>query len=193
MGLEAAAEQLKMLQGTNQNKAKGKAQKEADSGRRSEKEEIVYHQWATFRVKQELFGIDVMQVKEVLRFVEITPVPGADASVLGIINVRGNVVTVIDTRRLFKLPEVDYNDDTRIIVVELNDKEVIGLVVDSVDEVINLPQNRVDRAPSLNSDESTKRFVQGVCYHNNILIILLDLTKMLLSITPSVADDDFAH
>jgi len=193
MGLEAAAEQLKMLQGTNQNKAKGKAQKEADSGRRSEKEEIVYHQWATFRVKQELFGIDVMQVKEVLRFVEITPVPGADASVLGIINVRGNVVTVIDTRRLFKLPEVDYNDDTRIIVVELNDKEVIGLVVDSVDEVINLPQNRVDRAPSLNSDESTKRFVQGVCYHNNILIILLDLTKMLLSITPSVPDDDFAH
>ncbi|WP_409526451.1 chemotaxis protein CheW [Nitrincola sp. MINF-07-Sa-05] len=193
MGLEAAAEQLKVLQGTNQNKAKGKSQKESDAGRRSEKEEIVYHQWATFRVKQELFGIDVMQVKEVLRFVEITPVPGADASVLGIINVRGNVVTVIDTRRLFKLPEVDYNDDTRIIVVELNDKEVIGLVVDSVDEVINLPQNRVDRAPSLNSDESTKRFVQGVCYHNNILIILLDLTKMLLSITPSVPDDDFAH
>jgi len=185
MGLEAAAEQLKVLQSKNQ--------KKTEVRRSSEKEEIIYHQWATFRVKQELFGIDVMQVKEVLRIVDITPVPGADNSILGIINVRGNVVTVIDTRRLFILPEVDYNDDTRIIVVELNDKEVIGLVVDSVDEVINLPQNRVDRAPSLNSDESTKRFVQGVCYHNNILIILLDLTKMLLSITPSVPDDDFSH
>nr|WP_235017397.1 chemotaxis protein CheW [Nitrincola tapanii] len=161
-----------------------------DAARRAKEEEIVYHQWATFRVNNELFGIDVMQVKEVLRYVEITPVPGADHSVLGIINVRGNVVTVIDTRRLFRLADAPYDDDTRIIIVELNDKEVIGLVVDSVDEVINLPANRIDRAPNLSGDESTRRFVQGVCYHNNILIILLDLSKMLLSIMP-VSDEEY--
>ncbi|MGB2130514.1 MAG: chemotaxis protein CheW, partial [Marinobacterium sp.] len=156
----------------------------SDQTRRSQHEEVVYHQWATFRVDDELYGIDVMQVKEVLRFSEITPVPGADNSILGIINLRGNVVTVIDTRQMFGLPLVPYDDDTRVIVVEFNEQEVIGLVVDSVDEVINLPHNDVDRAPSVSGDDSTKRFVQGVCYHNDILIILLDLTKMLLSITP---------
>lgn len=176
MSLNAAAEHLRDLQ----------AGQQADSERssRARQEEVVYHQWATFRVDDELYGIDVMQVKEVLRFSEITPVPGADDAILGIINLRGNVVTVIDTRRLFNLPVAPYDDDTRIIVVEFNEQEVIGLVVDSVDEVINLPHNEVDRAPNISGDDSTKRFVQGVCYHNNILIILLDLTKMLLSITP---------
>jgi purine-binding chemotaxis protein CheW len=176
MSLNAAAEHLKTLQAGQQ--------ADSERSRRAQQEEIVYHQWATFRVDDELYGIDVMQVKEVLRFSEITPVPGADSAILGIINLRGNVVTVIDTRRMFGLPLVPYDDDTRVIVVEFNEQEVIGLVVDSVDEVINLPHNDVDRAPNVSGDDSTKRFVQGVCYYNNILIILLDLTKMLLSITP---------
>ncbi|GAA0685856.1 chemotaxis protein CheW [Marinobacterium maritimum] len=176
MSLNAAAEYLKTLQ--DGQKA------ESEHARRTQQDEVVYHQWATFRVDNELYGIDVMQVKEVLRFSEITPVPGADSSILGIINLRGNVVTVIDTRQMFGLPLAPYDDDTRVIVVEFNEQEVIGLVVDSVDEVINLPHNEVDRAPSVSGDDSTKRFVQGVCYYNNILIILLDLTKMLLSITP---------
>ncbi len=183
MSMNSAAEHLRQLQENH---------KSDDQHRRAQQEEVVYHQWATFRVDDELYGIDVMQVKEVLRFSEITPVPGADTSILGIINLRGNVVTVIDTRQMFGLPMVPYDDDTRVIVVEFNEQEVIGLVVDSVDEVINLPHNDVDRAPSVSGDDSTKRFVQGVCYHNNILIILLDLTKMLLSITP-LSEEDMVH
>jgi purine-binding chemotaxis protein CheW len=181
MSMNAAAEYLKTLQ--DGQKA------DSDRSRRSQQEEVVYHRWATFRVDNELYGIDVMQVKEVLRFSEITPVPGADSSILGIINLRGNVVTVIDTRQMFGLPLAPYDDDTRVIVVEFNEQEVIGLVVDSADEVINLPHNDVDRAPSVSGDDSTKRFVQGVCYYNNILIILLDLTKMLLSITPLTEEE----
>ncbi|MBR9828012.1 MAG: chemotaxis protein CheW [Oceanospirillales bacterium] len=181
MSLNAAAEYLKTLQDGQQ--------AESEHSRRAQQEEVVYHQWATFRVDNELYGIDVMQVKEVLRFSEITPVPGADSSILGIINLRGNVVTVIDTRQMFGLPLVPYDDNTRVIVVEFNEQEVLGLVVDSVDEVINLPHNDVDRAPSVSGDDATKRFVQGVCYYNNILIILLDLTKMLLSITPLTEEE----
>ena len=146
-------------------------------------------QWVTFQLEEETYGINVMQVREVLRYSEIAPVPGAPSYVIGIINLRGNVVTVIDTRRLFGLPPVPTDDDTRIIVIEYNEQEVIGIVVDSVDEVINLPQNDVDRAPSVSSDESTRRFVQGVCYHNNVLIILLDIMKMLTSITPHDSED----
>nr|WP_255611681.1 chemotaxis protein CheW [Marinobacterium arenosum] len=154
------------------------------AGQRANQDDVVYHQWATFRVDNELYGIDVVQVKEVLRYSEITPVPGSEHYILGIINLRGNVVTVVDTRQLFGLPAVPIDDDTRIIVVEFNEQEVVGMVVDSVDEVINLPQNDVDRAPNVAGDEATRRFVQGVCYHDGVLTILLDLLKMLESITP---------
>lgn len=183
MGLESAAEHLQAIQSA-QNQ-----QKDAET-KRSNQEEEIYHQWATFKVDDELYGIDVIQVKEVLRYSEITPVPGSDHFIQGIINLRGNVVTVIDTRQMFGLMPHTPDDDTRIIVVEYNEQEVVGLVVDSVDEVINLPQNDIDRAPSATGEEATKRFVQGVCYYNNILIILLDLLKMLQSITPLDADDE---
>ena len=56
--------------------------------------------------------------------------------------------------------------------------------------MVNLPQNEVERVPNVSNDESTKRFVQGLCYHNNLLIILLDLTKMLLTITPVSAEEE---
>ena len=117
MSLNAAAEHLKTLQAAQQ----------ADSERsgRAQQEEIVYHQWATFRVDNELYGIDVMKVKEVLRFTEITPVPGADAAILGIINLRGNVVTVIDTRRLFGLPPVPYDDTVSYTHLTLPTKRIV--------------------------------------------------------------------
>jgi purine-binding chemotaxis protein CheW len=185
MSLQAESDQLKMIEGMQQSK-----QDKMERAKRANQEEVIYHQWATFKVNNELYGIDVMQVKEVLRYSDITPVPGADYYILGIINLRGNVATVIDTRRLFNMPNVDIDDDTRIIMVEYNEQEVIGLVVDSVDEVINIPQNETERAPSVTSDETSRRFVQGVCYHNNILTILLDIGKMLSSITP-VAEEDF--
>lgn len=184
MSLQAESDQLKMLEGMAQ--AKKEKQERA---KRANQEEIIFNQWATFKVNNELYGIDVMQVKEVLRYSDITPVPGADRYILGIINLRGNVATVIDTRRLFNMPDVKVDDDTRIIMVEYNEQEVIGLVVDSVDEVINIPQNDTERAPSVNNDETSRRFVQGVCYYNNILIILLDIGKMLNSITP-VSEED---
>lgn len=187
MGLEAAAEQLKALQAEH---AIGLDENEARQKSSSNQEEIIYHQWATFKVDNELYGVDVVQVKEVLRYSEITPVPGVDHFILGIINLRGNVVTVIDTRQMFGLAAHEPDEDTRIIVVEYNEQEVVGLVVDSVDEVINLPQNEVDRAPSATGEETTKRFVQGVCYYNSILIILLDLLKMLQSITPVDANNE---
>ena len=182
MGLEASAEHLKALQ--------GEINTMQDSESKRSKEEIVYHQWATFKVDNELYGIDVVQVKEVLRYSEITPVPGSDYFIRGIINLRGNVVTVIDTRQMFGLMPHTPDEDTRIIVVEYNEQEVVGLVVDSVDEVINLPQNDIDRAPNATGEETTKRFVQGVCYYNNILIILLGLLKMLQSITPMDTGDE---
>ncbi|WP_210395072.1 chemotaxis protein CheW [Motiliproteus sediminis] len=134
-------------------------------------------QWATFKLADEFYGINVMQVKEVLRLTEIAPVPGAAPYILGIINLRGNVITVVDTRTLFGLERRDNSDDSRIIVIELED-QVIGMLVDAVAEVIYLRQSEIERAPNVGTEESTK-FIQGVSYHNDELIILLDLNRMI--------------
>jgi purine-binding chemotaxis protein CheW len=91
-------------------------------------------QLVTFRLQEETYGINVMQVQEVLRVSEIAPVPGAASYVLGIINLRGNVVTVIDTRQRFGLMPTEVTDNTRIVIIEA-DKQVVGILVDSVAEL----------------------------------------------------------
>ncbi|MDB2705148.1 chemotaxis protein CheW [Pseudomonadota bacterium] len=134
-------------------------------------------QWVTYQLENETYGINVMQVQEVLRITEIAPVPGAPDYVLGIINLRGNVVTVIDTRSRFGLPEEKSDDDSRIIIVEVNGN-VIGMLVDSVAEVVYLHQSEIDTAPNVNNDDSS-RFIQGVCSRDEQLLILVDVDKFL--------------
>ena len=134
-------------------------------------------QWVTFRLDNETYGINVMQVQEVLRYSEIAPVPGAPSYVLGIINLRGNVVTVIDTRQRFGLASSEVTDNTRIVIIEA-DKQVIGILVDSVAEVVYLRQSEVETAPNVGNDESAK-FIQGVCNKNGELLILVELDKMM--------------
>ena len=133
--------------------------------------------WVTFRLDNETYGINVMQVQEVLRHTEIAPVPGAPSYVLGIINLRGNVVTVIDTRQRFGLSPAPITDNTRIVIIEA-DKQVVGILVDSVAEVVYLRQSEIETAPNVGTDESAK-FIQGVCNKNNELLILVDLEKMM--------------
>lgn len=132
-------------------------------------------QWVTFKLDNETYGINVMRVQEVLRYTEIAPVPGAPSYVLGIINLRGNVVTVIDTRQRFGLDSSDVNDNTRIVIIEA-DKQVVGILVDSVAEVVYLRQSEIETAPNVGNEESAK-FIQGVCNKNNELLILVELEK----------------
>ncbi len=134
-------------------------------------------QWVTFQLEEETYGINVMQVREVLRYTEIAPVPGAPDYVLGIINLRGNVVTVIDTRSRFGLVEGEITDNTRIIVIE-SEHQVIGILVDSVAEVVYLRSSEIDTTPSVGTDESAK-FIQGVSNRYGKLLILVDLNKLL--------------
>ena len=144
-------------------------------------------QWVTFQLEEETYGINVMQVREVLRYTEIAPVPGAPDYVLGIINLRGNVVTVIDTRSRFGLMEGEITDNTRIIVIE-SERQVIGILVDSVAEVVYLRSSEIDTTPSVGTDESSK-FIQGVSNRDGKLLILVDLNKLL----SDEEWDDMAH
>ncbi len=134
-------------------------------------------QWVTFKLDTETYGINVMQVQEVLRYTEIAPVPGAPSYVLGIINLRGNVVTVIDTRSRFGLESSEITDNTRIVIIEA-EKQVIGILVDSVAEVVYLKASEIDVAPNVGNDDSAK-FIQGVSNRDGELLILVDLDQLL--------------
>lgn len=135
-------------------------------------------QWVTFRLAGETYGINVMQVQEVLRYTEIAPVPGAPSYVIGIVNLRGNVVTVLDTRNRFGLSPAEITEQSRIVIIEAAAKHVIGILVDAVAEVVYLRQSEIETAPNVGNDESAK-FIQGVCHKNDELLILVDLDKLL--------------
>ena len=134
-------------------------------------------QWVTYRLDEETYCINVMQVQEVLRYTEIAPVPGAPDYVLGIINLRGNVVTVIDTRSRFGLPSAQTTDNSRIVIIE-SEEQVVGILVDSVAEVVYLRSSEIDSAPNVGTEESAK-FIQGVSNQKGELLILVDLNKLL--------------
>ena len=134
-------------------------------------------QWVTFCIGEETYGIAVMQVREVIRVSDITPVPGADEHILGIINLRGNVVTVLDMHRLLALPPADLTDQSRIIISESND-QVIGLLVDSVAEVVYLKASEVEVRPNVGNEDGAK-FIRGVHSEGEQLLILIDVDQML--------------
>jgi purine-binding chemotaxis protein CheW len=135
------------------------------------------NQWVTFRLGEEIYGINVMQVQEVLRVTETAPVPGAPDYVVGIINLRGNVVTVIDTRKRFGLIPKEPDDASRIVIIEAED-QVIGILVDSVAEVVELRASEIESAPNVGNEESAT-YIQGVTSHGGQLLILVDLNQLL--------------
>ncbi len=134
-------------------------------------------QCVTFTLEDEIYGINVMQVQEVLREIEVAPVPGAPHYVMGIINLRGNVVSVIDARVRFGLPAKDSTDLTRIIVIEVQ-QHIIGILVDSVAEVVDIKNSEIETAPNVGTDE-TSRYIDGVVSRGDKLLILVDLKKLL--------------
>ncbi len=134
-------------------------------------------QLVTFRLDDETYGINVMHVQEVLRVSEIAPVPGSDSWVLGIINLRGNVVTVIDTRLRFGLPTTEMSDSSRIVIIDAN-AQAMGILVDSVAEVVELPESEVEIAPVVNNDDAS-RYILGVASRQEDLLIVVDVNKML--------------
>lgn len=140
-------------------------------------QENQFNRWVTFRLAEEIYGINVMQVQEVLRMTEIAPVPGAPSCVIGIINLRGNVVTVVDTRELFGLLASEVTEQTRIMIVECN-KMIVGLLVDSVAEVVNIQNADIDSAPNIGNDENSK-YIQGVYSKDGEILILVDLNRLL--------------
>lgn len=134
-------------------------------------------QWVTFKLGGEQYAINVMQVQEVLPPTEIAPVPGAPEFVLGIINLRGKVVTVIDTRLRFGMEPKEPDSNSRIIVMEV-EENIAGIMVDGVNEVASVREDEIDTAPNVSNEESS-RYIYGVVSRDDYLLILVDANKLL--------------
>ena len=133
-------------------------------------------QLVSFHVGEEEFAIDILGVQEIIRMVELTPVPNAPYFVEGVINLRGKVIPIIDLRSRFSLPAADRTKDTRIIVVEISNT-VLGFIVDSVEEVLRLPESLIENPPSTGRGGSSE-FHRGIGRVHGRLLILLDLGQI---------------
>ncbi|MCP4407154.1 MAG: chemotaxis protein CheW [Gammaproteobacteria bacterium] len=146
------------------------------------------NQWVSFILGDEIYAIDVMKIQEVLRPVEITPVAGSPHYVMGVINLRGSVITVIDARKRFNLMPIDITDDTRILLVEVK-KQVVGVLVDSIGEVLQVSQEQIEPAPNMVSGDISGNIL-GVITRGDVLVEIIDLDKLLAEeLSPS--DDVF--
>jgi purine-binding chemotaxis protein CheW len=131
----------------------------------------------SFRLGSEEYGVDIAQVQEIIRMVEITHVPRAPHFMEGVINLRGQLIPIIDLRTRFAMPREEHTKSTRIVVTEIGSKRV-GIVVDSVSEVLNIPIEQVEDAPDMIAGVGTE-YIQGVGKVSDRLIILLDLTMVI--------------
>ena len=134
-------------------------------------------QLVTFHIADEEFGVDILSVQEIIRLMQITPVPRAPACIEGVINLRGKVIPVIDMRKRFNLPAIERDSRTRIIVMEF-DTKIVGFLVDAVSEVLRIPANTVEPSPAIVSGVGSE-YILGVGKLDDRLLILLDLDSML--------------
>lgn len=131
-----------------------------------------------FTLGDEKYGVDISQVREIIRPTKITRIPNAPDFVEGVINLRGQITTIINLRKRFGLPPKEIDNDTRIIVVEYNDA-VIGMMVDTVNEVKYLSSKDIEPLPSIVTSRSEAKFLKGVGKLPDGLLILIDLNKVL--------------
>jgi len=134
-------------------------------------------QYATFRVDHLHLAIPMKSVQEINRNLETLSVPQAPDVVRGVINLRGDVVTVLDMRKFLDFPYHDETTRTRNIVVRV-DEELIGLWVDEVGDILEISTHEIDPSPA-NLADSVRRYVLGVHRRDDGIVVLLDLEKLL--------------
>ncbi|MFN3383316.1 MAG: chemotaxis protein CheW [Archaeoglobaceae archaeon] len=131
-----------------------------------------------FKLGEERYGVDISQVREIIRPTQITRIPNAPDFVEGVINLRGQITTIVNLRKRFGMPPTPIDNDTRIIVVEYNNA-VLGMMVDTVNEVKYLSQKDIEPLPSIITSREEAKFLKGVGKLPDGLLILIDLNKVL--------------
>lgn len=142
-----------------------------------QEEDTLKGRYLTFSLGGESYGIEIRYVTEIIGIQPITEVPELPPYIRGIINLRGKIIPVMDVRLRFKKPFLAYNDRTCVVVVDIG-SICIGLIVDSVSEVLSIPDGEIVAPPEIG--KGTNRYIQGIGKTNNEVKLLLDCDKLLL-------------
>jgi purine-binding chemotaxis protein CheW len=145
--------------------------------------------YLTFALAQEEYGLPVLKVREIIKIMDITAVPQVPSHIKGVINLRGKVIPIIDLRLKFGMPSADFTERTCIIVVhvELDARPImLGIIVDSVSEVLNIAADEIEETPNFGERLDTT-YMQGIAKVKGTVKILLDLDRILAVDTGFIA------
>ncbi|MCD8552668.1 chemotaxis protein CheW [Seleniivibrio sp.] len=134
----------------------------------------------TFKLAEEVYGVDIMSVREVLDFSSVTKVPHTPDFMVGVINLRGNVVPVVDLKKKFRLGDTERTVNTCIIIVEVvidDESTVLGALADSVQEVVEFEHETIEDAPRIGTHLNTA-FIAGMAKKDNGFVIILDVNAV---------------
>ncbi len=157
----------------------------------STKAKVTHGKFLTFVLNDEVYGIEILKVREIIGLMDITNVPQTPDYIKGVINLRGKVIPVIDLRLKFSMLEGERTPETCTIVVEV-DNTSIGIIVDMVSEVLEIKGEEIEDAPQLGQGIDTN-FMMGLGKTKDAIVILLDIAKILsteeLAMVEEIAGD----
>ncbi len=150
--------------------------------------------YLTFRLQQESYGIDVLQVREIIRLTDITAVPQMPKYIRGVINLRGKIIPVLDLRMRFGFPDTGHTDQTCIVVVQVKLPDgkttAMGMVVDGVEEVLNIAESEIEETPDFGAQVDT-HYILGMAKIKGAVKALLDIDKVIVT-DAAIASQDTA-
>ena len=155
----------------------------------AEKKTQESQQFLTFLLDDQEYGLEIFKIREIRGYAPVTPIPNVPPHVRGVMNLRGTVLPVVDLRKKFTLPEVEYNKFTVIVIATVGEKTV-GLLVDAVSDVLMVAKDAIREAPDFGSAVDT-RFINGIFQSREHLTIALNLEELLseseLTVPQSIA------
>ena len=144
-------------------------------------------EFLTFTLGKEEYGMDILKVQEIRGYDAVTAIANTPAFIKGVINLRGIIVPIVDLRIKFNLSKVDYDQFTVVIILNLS-KRVVGVVVDSVSDVLTLTTDQIKDAPSLSTSLDTK-YIMGLGTIDQRMLILVDIEKLMSSRDMELVDE----
>lgn len=131
-----------------------------------------------FRLDDELFGFELLSVREIIRLIDITPIPRAPFYIRGIINLRGKIIPVVDLRKKFDLQQRADTDVSCIIVVDIGNTET-GVVVDRVAQVLSFDPSEIEASPTFSTTSTDTNYILGIGKREEKVVVLLDVAKIM--------------
>jgi len=134
------------------------------------------NRFLTFYLEEEVYGVHISDVKEIIAMMKTTPVPKTPKYIHGVMNLRGNIIPVVDMRLKFDMPSVPPQMYTAIVIIQLAEK-LIGFIVDKVEEVINVDEEHISIPPEFGGHIDTK-FIKNMAQYKQKVIMILDLPAL---------------